>query len=236
MASVRGILFDVDGTLLDSNDAHAEAWAKALAEHGFAIPFAKVRPLIGKGGDKLLPELTGVRSDEPIGQAIERRRAEIFRLEQLPRLRVQPGARALVAALRARGLAVGIATSAKEDEVEALLKAADVADLVDRGSNADDADRSKPDPDIVHAALERLGLAAHEVMFVGDTPYDVTAGLRAGVATIALRCGGWDDADLTGAVAVYEDPADLLDALDDSALEHADRVGGPHVHAPQPGA
>jgi HAD superfamily hydrolase (TIGR01509 family) len=208
------VLFDIDGTLIDSNDAHAQAWVDALAEHDRAVAFAQVRPLIGMGGDKLLPAVTGIDPESSEGKAIASRRGDIFKQRYLPQLRATAGARDLVAALRDAGLTLAIATSAKAEEVTSLLKVAGVSRLFDASGSSDDVDRSKPDPDIVHAALEQSGHAAHEAVMVGDTPYDIEAAARAGVACIALRCGGWwQDSDFHGAVLIADDPQDLLNRL-----------------------
>ena len=217
-ASLRTVLLDIDGTLIDSNDAHARAWVEALAVHGYRIPFETVRPLIGKGGDKVMPELTGLDPDSGESTRISETRAEFFKRE-LPSLRPTPGARELLEQLSSRGLELVVATSAKRDEVQALLEQAGVADLIEAASSADDAERSKPDPDIVQAALRTVGrLASHSIM-IGDTPYDVEAATRARVPIIAVRCGGgWDDAALSGALAVYDDPAELLARLEESPL------------------
>jgi HAD superfamily hydrolase (TIGR01509 family) len=214
----RGVLLDVDGTLVDSNDAHASAWVEALAENGFAVPFEKVRRLIGMGGDKLLPAVAGVEEDSPKGKAISRRRGDLFREKYLPHLNAMPGARSLVQRLRGAGLKLAVASSAKEDELGGLLKAAGVDDLVGERTSSDDADRSKPDPDIIHAALTRVGLKPGTAVLVGDTPYDVEAGLRGGVRVVALRCGGWEDEDLQGASAIYDDPAALVAHFESSPL------------------
>jgi HAD superfamily hydrolase (TIGR01509 family) len=202
-------MFDVDGTLVDSNDAHAGAWVTALAEAGFRVEQARVRGLIGEGGDKLLPQLTGVQEDSPQGQRISSRRAEIFKTRHVPHLRPFRGARALVMLLRERGHEIGVATSAKPEELEPLLRIAEVDDLIRLRTSSGDAERSKPDPDIVQAALDRMRCQPDEAMMIGDTPYDVEAAGRAGVATIALRCGGWPDEKLAGAIAIYDDPEDL---------------------------
>jgi HAD superfamily hydrolase (TIGR01509 family) len=217
------VLLDVDGTLLDSNDAHARAWVAAFAAHGYVIPFELVRPLIGMGSDKLVPRLTGLDPESGEAKRISDSRGELFRERELPHLRPTPGARALLEELRSRGLALVVATSAKADEVQELLRQAGVADLIEAATSSDDAERSKPDPDIVRAALAEAGrLASHSIM-IGDTPYDVEAAARAGVSTIAVRCGGWTDEALQGALAVYDDPEDLLVHIDGSPLEGAGR-------------
>jgi HAD superfamily hydrolase (TIGR01509 family) len=210
-------LLDIDGTLIDSNDAHAQAWVQALETFGRRVQFARVRPLIGMGGDKVLPELTGIDAESDEGQAISARRSEIFRRDFVPRLQPTRGAKRLVAFLRDEGLRIVVATSAKADEVTELLRVAGAEDLIDASSSSDDADRSKPDPDIVRAALRRGRSAASESIMIGDTPYDIEAAARAGLPAIALRCGGWwgDDA-LAGAAAIYDDPEDLLTRFDRS--------------------
>jgi HAD superfamily hydrolase (TIGR01509 family) len=212
------VLFDVDGTLVDSNDAHARAWVDAFAEFGVRVDYAHVRRCIGMGGDKLMPEVSGVREDTPKGNAISERRREIFKQKYLSRLRPFPGARELVAALKARGLTLVAASSAKKDELKALLAIAGADVLLDAATSSDDAEESKPDPDIVHAALKQAKARAADAIMIGDTPYDVEAAGRAGVRAIAFRCGGWGDAELKGALAIYDGPADLLARLSDSPL------------------
>jgi len=217
----RYVLFDVDGTLVDSNDAHARAWVEALAEAGYEVRFERVRTLIGKGGDKVLPELTGLEEESDEGQRISTRRREIFRDAYLPHLAALPGARALVACLKDNGHVLGIATSAKEEELQALLERAGVADLFEHRASSGDADRSKPDPDIIHAALTRTRADASDAVMIGDTPYDIAAATRAGVRTIAFRSGGWKDEDLRGAVAIYDDPEHLRREYASSILANA---------------
>ena len=218
-SALHAVLLDIDGTLLDSNDAHARAWVSAFAEHGYVVPFESVRPLIGKGGDKLIPELTGLDPESGEGKRISESRSTIFRERELTSLHPTPGARALLERLTSLGYELTVATSAKADEVTALLQQALVADLIHTASSSDDADRSKPDPDIVRAALRQANRRAGECVMLGDTPYDVEAATRARVPCVALRCGGWNDYALAGAVAVYDDPADLLANLESSPFE-----------------
>jgi phosphoglycolate phosphatase-like HAD superfamily hydrolase len=170
------------------------------------------------GGDKLLPALVGLDAESGEATRIGETRAELFRRE-LPSLRPTHGARDLLVLMKSEGLELVIATSATEDEVEALLRQAGVADLIEARASADDAERSKPDPDIVRAALRKSGrYAAHSIM-IGDTPYDVEAASGARVPTIAVRCGGWwSDDDLRGAIAIYDDPADLRASFATSPL------------------
>lgn len=225
MPATEGCILDVDGTLVDSNDAHAAAWVKALAEAGIQADFARVRRLIGKGSDKLLPEVSGVKADSPRGKAISERRGEIFRSEFFPSLRPFPGVRELLLRMKADGLRLAVASSAKEDELRDLLRLCGVDHLVQSKTSSDEAENSKPDPDVVHAALGRLGLPPGKVVLLGDTPYDVEAGNRAGVPVVALRCGGWGDRDFGGAVAVYDGPADLLARYDASVFYNPSLTG-----------
>ena len=220
---LKGVIFDIDGTLVDSNDAHAQSWVDTFAEAGYEVPFEVVRPLIGMGADKLLPKTIGIRHDSEQGKKLIKRRSETFREKYLPRLRPLPGARALVLRVREDGLKAIVATSAKDEELNGLLKAAEVEDLIEEKATASDAKRSKPDPDIVEAAIEESGVSSSNAVMIGDTPYDIEAAIRAGVRIIAFRSGGWDDESLKGAAQIYDGPADLLTQYDASLLGKNDR-------------
>jgi len=218
MNLARAVILDVDGTLVLSNDAHARAFVEAGEELGFPAEYAVVRRLIGKGGDKLIPEAFGIDAESEAGERLDARKKEIFSERHLPTLEPAPGARALLERLIAEGVKLVVATSAGGDEVGDLLAAAEVEDLIEEATSSSDAEESKPDPDIVVAALRTTGEPASEVVMIGDTPYDVEAAGRAGVGIIGVRCGGWADADLAGALATYADPADLLQRLAASPL------------------
>lgn len=206
----RTVLFDVDGTLMDTNGAHADAWTEALNEHGINVSTSDVRPLIGMGGDKLLPAIARVEDSSPLGKTLTKRKKELFNAA-LPGLRPTNGARALLEALRARNIALVVATSADRAEMCAILTQGHLLDLFSAHTTKDDAEESKPEPDIVLAAMAADARAEPTVM-VGDTPYDIEAASRAGIEIIALRCGGhWSDADLAGAREIYDDPAALLE-------------------------
>jgi HAD superfamily hydrolase (TIGR01509 family) len=216
MAGPEVVILDVDGTLIDSNDAHAAAWVDVAREHGREVDFGHVRRLIGMGGDKVMPRILGVEEDTDEGKRIKERRTGIFRTHYLPGLQPFPGARALLERMRADGKRLVVASSAGKEELGALLDRAGVHDLIEEKTSSSDAEESKPDPDIVVAALREAGVPAGRAVMLGDTPYDVEASGRAGVRCVALRCGGWSDEELRGAVAVYDDPADLLDHYDES--------------------
>lgn len=223
MAQIKAVLFDVDGTLLDSNDAHAHAWLDALRGHGRDLPFDLVRSKIGKGGDKLLMEVAGIDDESTEGKLIIDRRVALLKALYLPDLGPFPGARALVERLRAQFLCC-VVTSAGSADVKDLLRAAAVADLFEHIVTSDDADNSKPDPDLVQAALDKLGVGPNEAVMIGDTPYDIASAKKTGVGTIAFRSGGWNDQDLEGAIAIYDGPEDLLAHLDRSPLAPEERV------------
>jgi HAD superfamily hydrolase (TIGR01509 family) len=218
MARIRAVLFDIDGTLLDSNGAHAHAWLDALRGVGRSVPLDVLRKKIGMGGDKLLADVAGIEKDSTLGKAIDEHRTDIFKMLYLSDVGPFRDARALVERLRARGLVVAAVSSATAADLADLLRCAGVADRMDHVISSDDADASKPDPDLVEIALDRIGVEAEETLMIGDTPYDIEAAARAGVKTIAVRCGGWDDDSLGGAVAIYDDPADLLANLERSPL------------------
>ncbi len=212
------VIFDVDGTLVDSNDAHARAWVDAFTEHGIAVPYESVRRAIGMGGDKLMPLVAGLQEESAKGQQIARRRAEIFQQVWLPQLRPFPRIRELVERLKDDGFTLAIASSAIDEELRPLLKVAGVSDLIPTRTSSDDAEKSKPDPDIVKVAVERTGCPPHLAVMIGDTPYDVEAARRAGIRIVAFECGGWGRADLRGASEVYRDASDLLDNYERSVF------------------
>ena len=204
------VLFDVDGTLIDSNGAHAQAWTQALQEHGVNVDADQIRRLIGTGGDKLLPSVANIGEDSRPGKSIAKRKKSIFDT-LLPGLQPTRGARALLEYLREQGVHLVIASSADDRELDKLLRRANVDDLIRERASKDDAAASKPDPDIVQAALAKAHAPHDQCVLIGDTPYDIEAARRAGVDAIALRCGGyWDDENLRGAVAIFDDPAALL--------------------------
>jgi HAD superfamily hydrolase (TIGR01549 family) len=220
----KSVLLDIDGTLLDSNAAQAHAWEEAFAERGYNIPFESIYPLVGMGGDKVLERLApGLSDKDGVGKELTKRRKEIFHQQYLPTVKPTPGARELVERIKESGMKPVVATSAENDELQALLKAAGVDDLMDEQADSSDAKGSKPEPDIVQAALNKSGSAPQEAIMIGDTPFDVESAERAKVAAIALRTGG-HDADLDGALAVYDSPADLLEHWDESPLAQREHV------------
>jgi HAD superfamily hydrolase (TIGR01549 family) len=213
---LKAVLLDIDGTLVDSNNGHAHAWMEAFKRGGFDVPLEKVRPLIGMGADNLIPAAVGISKDTEKGEQLSKWWEEIFKGKYLPNVKAFPKVRELLQCMREGGLKLVAASSSKEDLLEELLEITGAKDLFQEDTSADDADNSKPDPDIVHAALEKAGLPPGEALMLGDSPYDIEAAGKAGVGLVALRCGGFSDEDLKGALAIYDDPADLLEHYDES--------------------
>ena len=207
---ILGILLDIDGTLIDSNDANARAWMEALGQHGVEVNYVAIRQAVGMGGDNLLPQVAKLESDSPQGKAITETRGQILKEKYLPRLQAFAQVRDLLLRFQDAGLTLVVATSAKAEEAKTLLKIADSADLISEIATTEDAEKSKPNPDILYAALKKSGLSAEQVVMLADTPYDVQAAQKAGVGIVGVRCGGWTTKDLEGTLAVYNDPADLL--------------------------
>ena len=212
------VIFDVDGTLVDSNDAHAQAWVTAFNEAGRDVSYDRVRRAIGMGGDKLMPHVAGLTEDSPLGRRIGERRKEIFLTEFLPHLKPFPRVRDFVQRLRDDTFNVVVASSASKKELSALLDVAGIADLLTSATSADDADRSKPDPDIVVAALQRSGASRESAVMVGDTPYDVVAAQQAGIAIVGVESGGWKRDELAGAIEVHPGIAELCSSYSESIL------------------
>lgn len=220
-ASIKAVLFDVDGTLVDSNDFHAEAWHAAIAKFGNDIPVARIREQIGKGGDNLLPALLPRAFVDENKDALEAYRAELFARDYMPRIKPFAQVRALFERIRQESARIVLASSGKEDEVAHHLELIACSDLVDASTSADDAERSKPCPDIFAAALAKLdGASPADAVVVGDSPYDMHAAKALGLRTIGFRCGGFADEALrsAGCDALYDDAADLLARFDRSAF------------------
>lgn len=218
---VRAVIFDVDGTLVDTNDLHAASWYETFRRFGHDIPRERVRDEMGKGGDTLIPALLPPDTVERQGKEIEAFRKDLYTREYLPRARPFPEVRALFERVRAAGQLAVLASSSKGDEVERYKEIAGIADLVDEATAADDAERSKPFPDIFLAALERIApIPPGGAIVVGDSPYDAKAAAMAGLRTVGLLCGGFPADALrgSGVVALYRDPADLLSNYDASPL------------------
>jgi len=215
---VRGVILDMDGTLVDSNEAHAKSWVETLKHFGHDVTLEVVHPLIGQGSDKLLPRLAGIIKDSDIGRKMVAHRSALFEQQYLSAIQPFPASKELVMRMHDAGLKVVIASSSRSNHLQHFIDTLGIGALIDGSTSANDVEVSKPDPDVVAAALDKLGIAAADVVMIGDTPYDIEAAARVGVRTIALRCGGWDEAGLTGAIAVYADPEEMLSQFDASPL------------------
>jgi HAD superfamily hydrolase (TIGR01549 family) len=210
---LRAVIFDVDGTLVDSVDLHARAWCEAFLHFGKQVPFEDVRSQIGKGGDQLLPVFFNEDELARFGEELETYRSAIYKRDYLPKVQPLPGVRPLFRRLKDDGVALALASSAKSDELGIYKRLVQIDDLVETETSADDAGRSKPAPDIFQAAMARLGgPPPSAVLVVGDTPYDAEAAGKIGLRTIGLLSGGFSEAWLreSGMIALYRDPADLL--------------------------
>ncbi len=218
-ASPQAIIFDIDGTLVDSNDYHVWAWQHAFRERGYEITPADIHDQIGKGGDLLVPALIPDASEDE-AKALSTRHGEIFAERYLSRVQPFPHAADLLRHVAAQGQKVALASSASKDELDHYVDLLGVGDIVSAATSKDDADTTKPAPDIFAAALKRLGVAPGAARIVGDTPYDVVAAARAGTTTVAVRSGGFSDRSLhrAGAGAIYDDVAALLDDYSRSPL------------------
>jgi HAD superfamily hydrolase (TIGR01509 family) len=218
---ISAAIFDLDGTLVDSNDLHVQAWQETFRHFGKEFPVEKLREQIGKGGDQYLPVFLSEKEMREIGKQVDEFRGEIFKKKYLCRVRAFPRGRELLERVRSDGKKIALASSGKADEVEHYQKLAGIEGLVDDQTTADDVAHSKPKADVFIAALRTLGhLAPEQAIAIGDTPYDVEAAKKINLATIGFLCGGFPEGDLrdAGAVAIFRDPADLLDRYYQSPL------------------
>ena len=215
LLDATGVIFDVDGTLVDSVDFHAEAWQRALAAFGFVYDVAEVRSQIGKGGDQLLPVFLDGAQLKRQGEQVKGYREELFKREYLHRVLGFAKVPELFRFLIDAGKTIALGSSASTDDLKVYRRAAGIEGLTSVETTFDDAERSKPHPDIFVAAIERLGLPADALMVVGDTPYDVEAARKAGMRTTGLLCGGFSESSMrdAGAVEIYRDPDHLLEML-----------------------
>jgi phosphoglycolate phosphatase-like HAD superfamily hydrolase len=218
--AIHAVFLDIDGTLVDSNEAHVLAWQQAFDAGGYAIAAERIRKQIGKGADNLIPALIDGATSE-LQQVLETRHGDIFARRYLLQVKAFPGAAALIRTLHGDGVKVLLASSASQNELDHYIKLLGVSELLAGTVCADDVARSKPKGDIFRAALEKVRpIAAPHSLTIGDTPYDVLAAAKCRVSTIGLLSGGFSAAELwdAGALAIYENVADLLRQMDYSPL------------------
>jgi HAD superfamily hydrolase (TIGR01549 family) len=216
----KAAIFDLDGTLLDSVDLHALAWQEAMLQFGHDVSFEQVRSQIGKGGDKLIPVFLSAHEQREHGKDLEEWRGNRFKNEYLPLVRPFSAVPDLLRRVRDAGLRIAVASSAKKDEVDKYLDIAGITDLVDVTTSSDDAEESKPAPDIFNVVLKKLKIDGADAVVIGDTPYDAEAARKAGVRTVGVLCGGFSEDELrkAGCAEVYPGPAALLACFERSML------------------
>jgi HAD superfamily hydrolase (TIGR01509 family) len=212
-------ILDIDGTLVDTNYHHAVAWYRAFRQHGVVLPIWRIHRHIGMGGDQLVASLTNDSVEEEKGDDIRAAEKPLY-MAFIEEVEPMEGARELISDLKDRGHRVVLASSAKQDEVDHYLDQLDARELADDWTMSDDVESTKPSPDLVQAALEKVGADAGDAVMVGDTTWDIEAAKRAGVATIAVMTGGFgrDELEDAGAAAVYDSVAELRERLDETAL------------------
>jgi HAD superfamily hydrolase (TIGR01509 family) len=217
---VSAVIFDIDGTLIDSVDLHARAWQEAFRHFGFSASFQECHDQIGKGGDELLPTFLTPEQITKVGDEIKNWRGEHFKKNYLHEVLSFPGAHDLLQRAKAAGKQLAAGSSAHKDELEIYIALLEAQDLFDVVTSSDDADRSKPHPDIFEAAMEKLGILADNTVVVGDSPYDAEAALKAKLSTIGFLCGGFPREWLiqSGVTEIYEGAQDLLLRFDDSLI------------------
>jgi HAD superfamily hydrolase (TIGR01549 family) len=216
----QAAIFDIDGTLVDSVDLHARAWQEALAEFGHDVTFEQARRQIGKGGDQLIPVFLSKTEQKDHGDELEEWRGKLFKSKYLPMVRPFSAVPELLGRVRTAGLKIAAASSAKKSELEIYLDVARITDLIDVAVSSEDAEHSKPAPDIFLITLKKLGIDGSEAVAIGDAPYDAEAAGKALIPTIGLLCGGSTEVDLrkSGCVAVYPGPGALLACFSASPL------------------
>jgi HAD superfamily hydrolase (TIGR01549 family) len=217
---IRGVIFDLDGTLVDSNELHVLAWQETFRHFGKEIALERLREQIGKGGDQYLPVFLTEREMQQFGKTADKFRGEIFKKKYLPQVKPFPKVRELFERLRRDGKKIALASSGKEAEVRHYEKLLGIGGMVDCMTTADQVAHSKPKADVFIAALNLLSLPPSEVMAIGDTPYDIEAAKKIELPVIGVLCGGFSEQALRdgGALAIFRDPADLLERYYQSPL------------------
>lgn len=218
---IKAVIFDVDGTLVDTVEMHAKAWQRALKEFGKEADFQKVRDQIGKGGDQLMPVFLNEQELKEFGEKLEERRGELYKTEYLSKAQAFPEARRLMEHVVSGNKKIALASSAKSEELDHYKKLLGADDFLTGETTSDDAAQSKPEPDIFEAALKKLGNPKpEETIVIGDTPYDAIAAGKINLRTIGVLSGGFSEESLreAGCVEIYQDPADLLARYDQSIL------------------
>lgn len=214
------LLSDIDGTLVDSNCLHADSWRRAFEHFGIDVGLDEAWSQIGKGGDQLIPVFVKSQDRKRLEDSIKKYRDDLLKREYMPRMVPFAKARELLMRVRAAGMKITLATSAKKDDLAFYKRLVGMDDLVEEEATSSDAQQSKPEPDIFAAALKKAGSVPEEAVALGDTPYDAEAAGKLGILTIGLTCGGWKERDLlsAGCAQVFHNPQHFLEEFDRSAL------------------
>jgi HAD superfamily hydrolase (TIGR01509 family) len=213
LAPFRAVIFDLDGTLVDSNEFHIDSWDRAFRHFGKTFTYEELKKQIGKGSDNYLPEFLSADEMKEFGKKLDQYRSDLFKKEYLPCVKPFPRVRELFEHIRRQGKRILLASSEKKPETEHYIKLLQIEDLIDGQITAEDADHSKPAPDIFIAALAKSGVSPDEAIVVGDTRFDIEAADKAGLAAIGFLCGGAADEKTlrrAGILAIFRDSADLL--------------------------
>jgi HAD superfamily hydrolase (TIGR01549 family) len=211
---IKAVIFDIDGTLIDSNAAHAESFVRAFKKFGKDLAFEELKCLIGMGADDILEKYLSEKEIDEFGEDLKEFRKEIFLEEYLPKLKTFPKLRELFERLKADEKQTALASSAGEDELKEYKKLLNLNNLIEEETNADDAEEAKPEPDIFLAAFDKLkNVEKENVLVIGDTPYDAEAATKAGLKIIGVESGGWTREKLieTGCAEVYRDIAEIFE-------------------------
>lgn len=211
---LKAVLLDIDGTLVDSNDKHTDCWVEAFAHFDKKVEWDFVREQIGKGGDLLVPDTLNAREMRKIGEKLQEYRGELWKKKYMKSVQPFPGIKEALKELHGRGLKLAFASSSNENEVEYYVSLLEAEAMLEGSTSKGDAQFSKPSPEIFQAALERVGTKREETLVAGDTPYDVLASHRAGLAVAALLCGGFARETLTRAEFLFDDIPSMVKELD----------------------
>jgi len=211
---IQGILFDIDGTLTDSNDIHARCWIEAFEHFDKKIEWEVMRHQMGKGGDLLVPDLLNAREMQRFGEELQKHRGKIFKKKYMKTIQPFPRIKELLADLHGRGVKLALASSSNPDEVEYYTGLLGIDDLIEVSTSKGDAKFSKPSPEIFEAALEQLGSDPERTLVVGDTPYDILAAHRTALPIAAVLAGGFERALLKKAEFIFDDVEELVRKID----------------------